>query len=100
MIRRICGIALLACVLLGLVIYSQMRPQTSYVSGLIEAEEIRLGSRVGGRVKAVLVKEGDRLTESTPLVKFEAYDLKEREQEAIAILAEREAEYKRLSSGM
>ena len=97
MIRRICGIALLAVVLLGLVIYSQMRPQISYVSGLIEAEEIRLGSRVGGRVKAVLVNEGDQVPASAPLVEFEPYDLREREQEAIAILAERDAAHQRLA---
>lgn len=100
MIRRIGLVALIATVLLALVVYSQLRPQASYVSGLIEAEEIRLGSRVGGRVKTVFVAEGDRVAGSAPLIAFESYDLKEREQQAIAQLAAREAALKRVTTGM
>lgn len=100
MIRRIGLVALIATALLALVVYSQLRPQASYVSGLIEAEEIRLGSRVGGRVKTVFVAEGDRVAGSAPLIAFESYDLKEREQQAIAQLAAREAALKRVTTGM
>ncbi len=100
LIHRIVIVAAIAVALLGLVIYSQSRLQPSYVSGLIEAEEIRLGSRVGGRVKTVLVNEGDHISAGKPLIEFEAYDLLEREQQAIALLAEREAVLRKLTTGM
>ena len=100
MIRRIVLFAFVAILLVVLIGYSQWRPQSNYVSGLIEAEEIRLGSRVGGRVKEVFVREGDRVIPSQPLVEFEPYDLQEREQQGIAVLVERDAAFKKLSVGM
>ena len=80
-----------AAALIGLVIYSQLRPQADFVSGMIEADEVRLGSRVGGRVKSVLVSEGAAVTPGMPLVEFEPYDLLEMEQQAVALLAQHEA---------
>jgi HlyD family secretion protein len=100
MFQRIAIVAVLATVLLALVIYSQTRPQANYVSGLVEAEEIRLGSRVGGRVKSVFVNEGDKVTAGTRLIEFEPYDLHEREQQAIALLAEREAALRKMIAGL
>jgi membrane fusion protein YbhG len=44
-------------------------------SGTIEARTISVGSRVGGRVKAVRAKEGDRVTEGQPLLELEPGDL-------------------------
>ena len=44
-------------------------------SGTVEARTIEIGSRVGGRVKAVLAKEGDRVQEGQPLIEIEAGDL-------------------------
>ena len=100
LIRRILLIVAFAAVLLGLVVDSQSRLQANYVSGLIEAEEIRLGSRVGGRVKSVLVNEGERITAGKPLIEFGSYDLLEREQQAVAVLAEREATLRKMTAGM
>lgn len=100
MIRRIVLFAIVAAALVTLIAYSQWRPRANYVSGLIEAEEIRLGSRVGGRVQKVLVREGDNVTQFMPLIEFEPYDLQEREQQAVAVLAERIAVSKKMSRGM
>lgn len=100
MVQRIVVLAAIAAALLGLILYSQMRPSADFVSGVIEADEIRLGSRVGGRIKNVLVGEGDSVEAAAPLIEFEPYDLIEREQQAIAELAARDAELRRLSSGM
>ena len=50
MIRRIGTVALVILILLGLIVYSQFRPVPNRVSGFIEADEIRVGSRLGGRV--------------------------------------------------
>lgn len=41
------------------------------LSGSIEARDAEVGSLVGGRVSAVLVAEGTRVTEGQPLVRFE-----------------------------
>lgn len=52
------------------------------VSGIIEAQDIRVGSRVGGRCAEVRVREGDRVKQGDMLVRFEPYDLMERLAEA------------------
>jgi multidrug resistance efflux pump len=93
-------LVIVAAVLLGLIFYSQMRTTADFVSGLTEADEIQLGSRVGGRIKKVLVQEGDFVHAGTPLVEFEPYDLLEREQQAAADLAARQAELDRLTAGL
>jgi HlyD family secretion protein len=43
-------------------------------SGTVEARTIDVGSRVGGRVKAVPAKEGDRIQAGQPLVELEVGD--------------------------
>jgi multidrug resistance efflux pump len=94
-------IALLGmAVLLAAIIYSQLRRPPDFVSGVIEADEIRLGSRVGGRIEAVLVDEGDEVALGDTLLVLEPYDLLEREQVAAGELAMRDAELKRLRAGL
>lgn len=44
-------------------------------SGTVEARTITVGSRTGGRVKEVLVREGDRLQPGQPLLVLEVGDL-------------------------
>ncbi len=85
--------------LLAAIIYSQMRHPPDFVSGVIEADDIRLGSRIGGRVDTVLVKEGSEVTAGQPLLTLQPYDLLEREQVAAADLAMRQAELDKLTAG-
>ena len=99
MIRRFLAVLMLVVVLAGLIAYSQMRPPSQHVSGFIEADEIRLGSRVGGRVAEVLVEEGQQVQAGQVLVALEPFDLTEQLKEAEALLAAREAELARLESG-
>ena len=73
--RQVFLFALLAFTLVGVLIYSQSRPPANQVSGIIEADEIRLGSRVGGRVESVSVDEGDQVTQEMPLIQFEPFDI-------------------------
>lgn len=87
-------------VLGGLITYSQTRHQPKRVSGFIEADEIRLGSRVGGRVAKVHVKEGQTVFAEQALLELEPFDLLEREKEAALTLAARQAEYRRLATGL
>ena len=100
MVRQLALVTFVVAALVLLILYSQVRTSHPFVSGIIETDEIRLGSRVGGRVKHVLVDEGDRVTAGIPLIEFEPFDLLERERQAIAELAVAEAETRRLRSGL
>lgn len=99
MFPRLVVVLLIVAALVGLLVYSQYRSHEAYVSGFIEADEIRVGSRVGGRVAAVNVEEGQRVAAGQTLFELEPYDLLQREQEAIEQLAARQAEYERLANG-
>lgn len=99
MVRRIPFILAVILVLGGLIAYSQYRTQPNRVSGFIEADEIRVGSRVGGRVLAVHVEEGQRVRRDQVLVELEPYDLLEREKEAAESLAALDADYRKLAAG-
>lgn len=99
MIRRLIAISVVALLLTGLIAYSQFRPEPNRVSGYVEADEVRVGSRLGGRVHAVHVEEGQNVTRGQVLVELEPYDLLEREKEAQSTLASLDAEYRRRLSG-
>ena len=48
-------------------------PEPWMLPGTVEIQEVRLGSKVGGRVAEVLVKEGNLIEyPGTPLIVFEA----------------------------
>lgn len=99
MVPKIAGFVLVASVLIGVLIFSQWSSEPLKVSGAIEADEIRLGSRVGGRVRAVQIEEGDEVKPGDLLIELDPFDLLERRAEAEAHLAERRAEYRKLNSG-
>lgn len=99
MVRRVFAVLFFAAALAGLIAYSQLRPVSQHVSGFIEADEIRLGSRVGGRVQEVLVEEGQKVEAGQLLIKLEPFDLAEQLKEAQAQLAARQAELEKLEAG-
>ncbi|MEO8495320.1 MAG: HlyD family efflux transporter periplasmic adaptor subunit [Planctomycetota bacterium] len=99
MTQRIAAGFIAVAVLVGLLVYSQMRVEPLKVSGYVEADEIRLGSRVGGRVKAVHCQEGETVTAGTLLVELEEFDLLARKAEAAAQVAASGAELARLKNG-
>jgi multidrug resistance efflux pump len=99
MIQRIVAGFVVVALLVGLLVYSQMRSEPLKVSGYIEADEIRLGSRVGGRVKAVHCQEGESVAAGALLVELEEFDLLARKAEAAAQVAASEAELARLKNG-
>ncbi len=100
MIRRIAIVAIVIIAMIGLIAYSQFRFVPDRVSGFIEADEIRLGSRLGGRVLKVHVVEGQRVKQGQALVELEPFDLLQREQEAAKSLAALEADYQRITAGL
>jgi multidrug resistance efflux pump len=62
--------------------------------GVVEIQEVRLGSKVGGRVAEVHVQEGQIVEADTPLVDFEAPELRAqvRQQEARVAQAQADAD--------
>ena len=68
-------------------------------SGTIEARTIDVGSRTGGRVKQVLVKEGERVEAGTVLVVLEPGDLEARRLMATASVEQALATLDKLKAG-
>jgi HlyD family secretion protein len=66
------------------------------LSGTIEADEIHIGSKVAGRIAAVLVKEGQEVKQGEPIIRFENYDLDARRNDAVASVAEAEANFEKM----
>lgn len=99
MIRRIVILLILSAALLAALWLAQQRHEPGMISGSIEADEIRVGSRVGGRVSRVTVEEGNAVKAGDMLVELEPFDLLQRRAEAEAIVAARRAEHARLTAG-
>jgi len=99
MTTRFIAILLLAIGLAVSLIYSQQRREPLKVSGFIEADDIRVGSRIGGRVKAVKFEEGSVVNPGDVLLELDPFDLLEQHQQARAVLAQREAVLAKLRNG-
>ncbi|MGE5193300.1 MAG: HlyD family secretion protein [Deltaproteobacteria bacterium] len=99
MIKRILPLLLLCAALIAGLLYSQRRTGPLKVSGFIESDEIRVGSRVGGRVQKILVQEGDEVHKGQPLVELEPFNLQEQRSQAAGVLAQAQADYERLQAG-
>lgn len=98
--RRIAAVSiLLALVAVAWLYWEQTRPRPLVVSGFVEADQIRVGSRVGGRVASVAVQEGDRAPQGETLYALEPFDLHEQLAHAEAQAAAAEADLQRLQSG-
>ncbi len=89
----------LACVVVGWLYWRQTRPVPLIVSGFVEADQIRVGSRVGGRVAEVFVQEGQLVRQGEPLFRIDPFDLKEQLAQAQAELAGYHADLTRLKAG-
>jgi HlyD family secretion protein len=75
-LRRFIPLAVVAVALVAWTGYHTWLARQPYTwAGTVEARDIAVGSRVGGRVKEVLVREGDRVEAGQPLVVLEAGDL-------------------------
>ncbi|MBK8267741.1 MAG: biotin/lipoyl-binding protein [Planctomycetes bacterium] len=63
---------------IGWLVYEQNRTREFVVSGFIEADEIRVGSRIGGRVALLDVEEGQSLKTGAILFRLDPFNLRER----------------------
>jgi multidrug resistance efflux pump len=99
MLKRFLAFAGAALVLAAALFYSQRVKEPLKVSGFIEADEIRLGSRVGGRVHRVQAQEGKLAHVGETLVELEPFNLLEQRAEAESKQVAYQAEYNRLRAG-
>jgi len=99
MIQRVVLFLVVVATLVALLVYNQQNEEILKVSGFVEADEIRLGSLVGGRIGRVDAREGDRVAAGDVLVVLDPFDLAERLAEARAKHATASADHERLSAG-
>ena len=79
--------------------FSFGRPKSLEASGTIEARNIHVGSKVGGRIDKVLVREGDKVEAGQVLVTFEDHELSAALADARAALAQSTANYEMMAHG-
>ena len=89
--RLIVPLAVLVTALCVALFASRQRGGPSTVSGFVESDQIRVGSRVGGRILAVHVEEGTRVVRGTPMIEFEHFDLDARRADAAALREQADA---------
>jgi len=89
--------ALLALAYGGYRVYLERKPYEW--SGTVEARTISVGSRVGGRIREVLVREGEPVRAGQILVTFEPGDYPAQLMQAKAQLAQYEANLDKLKQG-
>src|SRR5499426_2285393 len=68
-------------------------------SGTVETREVRVGSKVGGRVEAVLVEEGQEIQAGAPIVRFDVATVEAQRLQAEARIAQQKARLERLERG-
>jgi multidrug resistance efflux pump len=79
--------------------WSQVQAQDFHVSGFLEADEVAVGSRVGGRVAKVHAREGEAVEAGAVLFELEPFDLGERRAREAASVAALEARLAALKAG-
>jgi membrane fusion protein YbhG len=78
--------------------WSENRSANQY-SGTVETREIEIGSKIGGRVTAVNVEEGQTVKAGTLLVRFECDELKAQRAQAAAVGEQAQANFERMLRG-
>jgi multidrug resistance efflux pump len=78
---------------------SLRQPETQGLPGVVEVEEVRLGSKIGGRVAEVAVDEGDMVEAGQVLVRFETPELEAQRQQLQSHLQAATAELEKAQHG-
>lgn len=100
--KRLIGIGVGAVVVIavGWIIFASVeRPRNLEYSGMIETREIQIGSKIGGRVIAVPIEEGQQVKAGTLLVRFECDELKAQRAQAAATVEQAQADMDRMLRG-
>src|SRR5690348_1906792 len=89
----IAGTALLAAILVALGFWPlRQRRDVLELPGVVEIQEVRLGSKIGGRVSAVLANEGDMVQPDQSLLRIEVPELEAQKMQWDARLRQMEAD--------
>jgi multidrug resistance efflux pump len=92
--------ALLAAILVALGFWPlRQRRDLLELPGVVEIQEVRLGSKIGGRVAAVLANEGDIVQPDQPLVRIDAPELEAQKTQWEARLRQMEADLEKQKNG-
>jgi HlyD family secretion protein len=75
------------------------RGDTLRLPGVVEIQEVRLGSKIGGRVAEVFVKEGSEVKAGQQLVRLEAPELEAQREQLQARLQESESALEKARNG-
>ncbi len=84
---------------LGFFLPSKKNADELKLPGVVEIQEVRLGSKIAGRVAEVLVREGDVVRPGQLLVRFEAPELEAQLKQQEGRLAATEAELEKAKNG-
>jgi multidrug resistance efflux pump len=99
-LRRLVPLLVLVVVLAGYLGFRLYQARLPYEwSGTVEAHTINVGSRTGGRIKEVLLKEGDRVAAGQTVLVLETGDLEAQRLMAQATLDQAQATLDKLKAG-
>jgi multidrug resistance efflux pump len=79
--------------------YLRPNPDELRLPGVVEMQEVRLGSKVGGRVIEVKAAEGDVLEENQPLLVFDMPELEAQRKQLKARLDQAKADFEKAENG-
>lgn len=100
--RSLLAVVVLVAIVIVAVIYVPSfwrNPEALQLPGVVEIQEVRLGSKIGGRVAEVLVREGDIAEPGQLLVRFAVPELEAQRQQQEGRLAAAEATLLRTKNG-
>jgi multidrug resistance efflux pump len=98
--RRLIPLVLLVAIVGIYVAYNRYLAGRPFAwAGTVEARAVTVGSRTGGRIKQILVREGDRVQTGQPLVILETGDLEAQRSIAEAQLEQMQAALDKLEKG-
>jgi multidrug resistance efflux pump len=97
-ILALAGLVVLVIAVAGYLVAAR-RPPVLEGSGTVEARNIRVGSKVGGRIHEVRVREGDRVEPGQVLVTFEDQELAATVEQARARTAQAHANLDKMQRG-
>jgi multidrug resistance efflux pump len=100
-LKTVLALVALVLVIAGVVSFAYFSPRKAALklSGEVEAREIRNASRFGGRVKQILVKEGQLVKQGQLLIVFDDTELQAKIADAKATLSQAQAQEQLLAKG-
>ncbi len=76
-----------------------LRPKDPYIQGQADADQVRISSKVPGRIESILVKEGQSVKQGDTLGRLYIPDLEAKKAQAQAALSAAEAQNKKAVKG-